>query len=265
MQDSGAIKADLRDFLSSQRISVMGISSVHPLPGVPEHVDPCGLLRGAKSIICYGLPIPKGIVLADTSDLHLYWRYCNMAYRSLDTTSNRICVILETGDASAVPIYGCFPWRLADNKFWGLLPLVYWAEQAGLGRLVKCGLLAHPSYGTRILLGGVVTTLDLEPTEKRIEDPCPTDCFECIRVCPVGAIDRTGKVDHNSCLRFSSSSPLMSHLVRDPEIKKTFSFETLLNTVAVDDHGSYQCFKCIKACPLALSGPRSPTASNCNQ
>ena len=250
MQDVDAIRANIGELLSSKSIPLMGISSVHPLPGIPEHSDPCALLGGAKSIICFGLPIPRGIVLANSNDLHLYWRYCNMAYRSLDTTSSQICVMLEAEGTSAIPIYGCFPWRVVDNKFWGLLPLVYWAEQAGLGKLVKCGLLANPRYGTRILLGGVVTTLHLEPTERQIEDPCPSDCFECIRVCPVGAIGKTGNVDHNACLRFSGSNPLLSHLLRDQETKKAFPFETLLNTVGVDDHGSYLCFKCVKVCPL---------------
>jgi hypothetical protein len=40
------------------------------------------------------------------------------------------------------------------------------------------------------------------------------------------------------------------HLLRDQDAKEKFSFETLLNTVGVDDHGTYSCFRCVEVCPL---------------
>ena len=229
---------------------MMGMCSVAPLPQISEQFSPQALLKDAKSVICYGMPIPKGIVFSENSDLDLYWRFCNVAYRSLDTASNQLCSMLEEEGGSAVPIYSCFPWKLVNNEFWGLLPLVYWAEEAGLGKLGKCGLLVNPTFGTRILLGGVVTTLDLEPSKKQEEELCPRDCFECIEVCPAKAIERTGKVDHNLCMRQSTSNPLLAHLVKDPNTIQSFPFERLLNTVGIDDHGSYLCFKCLQVCPL---------------
>jgi epoxyqueuosine reductase QueG len=250
MQDSDGIEVKIRDFLSSKGIPVIGMSALPTLPGVPERFAPQALLREARSIICYGQPIPRGIVFADSNDLDLYWRYCNMVYRSLDAASNQLCFMLEQEGASAIPIYGCFPWKVVDSEFWGLLPLVYWAEQTGLGRLTKCGLLANPNYGTRILLGGVVTTLDLEPTGRLKGELCPADCFDCIDVCPVDAIEKTGKVNHNECIRLSTSNPLLAHLAKDRDTKQSFSFEALLNTVAIDDHARYLCFKCLKVCPL---------------
>jgi len=46
------------------------------------------------------------------------------------------------------------------------------------------------------------------------------------------------------------ANPLMVHLLKDQKVKEKFSFETILNTVAVDDHGSYSYLQCLKACPL---------------
>ena len=250
MQETKDIQVKIRDFLNSRGISVTGISSVVPLPRVPDRFSARVCLKEAKSVICYGLPIPKGIVFAEGNDLELYWRFCNIAYRSLDAASNQLCSILEEEGASALPIYSCFPWKLVNNEFWGVLPLVYWAEQAGLGKLAKCGLLVNPTFGTRILLGGVVTTLDLEPNEKQEGELCPQDCFDCIEACPAKAIERTGKVDHNLCIRYSTSNPLLAHLVKDPHTIEGFPFERLLNTVGIDDHGSYLCFECLKVCPL---------------
>lgn len=250
MQRPEGIEVKIRSLLDCQGISVMGISPVVPLPAVPERFSPQALLKEARSVICYAVPMPKGIVFADSNDLDLYWRYCNMAYRSLDVTSNRLCLMLEEEGASAIPIYGCFPWKLLEGEFWGLLPLVYWAEQAGLGKLTRSGLLANPKNGTRILLGGVVTTLDLEPTGRQNDEPCPPGCFDCIEACPVHAIGRTGKVNHNLCLRYSTSNPLAAHLAQDLKTRDSPTFERLLNTVGVDDHASYLCFKCLKVCPL---------------
>jgi len=60
------------------------------------------------------------------------------------------------------------------------------------------------------------------------------------------------KVDHNACSRYSNAAPLLTTLIRDPNIKGQFNYETLLNTMAVDDHSAYRCIECLKACPLNL-------------
>ncbi|MFB0562398.1 MAG: hypothetical protein ACETWM_14430 [Candidatus Lokiarchaeia archaeon] len=245
-----SFEVEIKDFLNSAGFPIMGIAAVLPLPSVPEDFSPQTVLNGAKSIICFGVPIPKGIIYASENSLALYWRYCNMMYRSLDTISNRLCLILEEKGYPSVPIYGCYPWKIVKREFWGHLPLVYWAEQAGLGKLTKCGLLANHDYGTRILLGGVVTTMDLVPTEKRVGEICPPDCFDCVKVCPVSAIAKSGKVDHNLCMSYANSNPLLLHLIEDQSWREKFSFVTLMNTVGVDDHSSYSCFECLKACPL---------------
>jgi len=245
-----SIKCEISNFLRNEGMSILGVAAVKQLPSTPESFSPQMLLDGARSIICYGVQILKGIVYAKNSNLTLFWRYCNTQYRSLDSISNRLCLFLEEMNCSATPIYSCFPWRVVNREFWGHLPLVYWAEEAGLGRLAKCGLLITPQYGTRILLGGVITTQKLEPDEKLSQDICPSDCFDCIDVCPANAIKRTGKVDHNLCIRYSSSNPLLALALGNQEIGKNYPFETLLNTIAVDDHGTYSCIECLKACPL---------------
>jgi epoxyqueuosine reductase QueG len=228
----------------------MGIAATRDLPSIPRQFSPDTLLDGARSVICYAVPIPKGIVHAGRDHLHLYWRYCNMLYRSLDILSSRLSVLLEDGGHLACPAYGCYPWRVVDGEFWGLVPLVYWAEEAGLGRLTKCGLLAQPGRGTRILLGGVVTTLDLPPTDRLGGEACPSDCSDCIEACPVGAIEEGGKVQHTRCAGHAHPSPMTAHLLADQAATERFPLETIVNTVAADDHAGYSCTECVRACPL---------------
>jgi len=111
-----SIEAEIEGFLTTQGIPIAGISAMCQLPTVPEDFSPQTILKGAKSIICYGVPIPKGIIYADNNDLALYSRYCNMLYRSPDMASNRLCLLLEEKGNSASPVYACYPWKIVDHK-----------------------------------------------------------------------------------------------------------------------------------------------------
>lgn len=244
------ISEEISNLFRGEGIAFHGAASVSQQSSAREILPPQLLLEGARSIVCYGVQIPKGVIYAESNSLALYWRYCNTQYRVLDSISNKLSSLLEKRECSAAPIYSCFPWVIKNREFWGSLPLVYWAEEAGLGRLSKCGLLATTQYGTRILLGAVLTTLELEPNKKLKEEICPTECFDCLKACPAKAIGRTGKVDHNLCIRHSSSNPLLKLVLDSKTIRRNYSFEALLNTVAVDDHGTYLCFECLKVCPM---------------
>jgi epoxyqueuosine reductase QueG len=244
------IKQKISSFLLDEGMSVVGVAAPEQMQSLQDDFSPQVLLRGVKSVICFGTQIPKGVLYAERNDLDLYWRYCNIQYRMLDSISNKISTFLEEKSSLACPIYSCFPWKVVNREFWGQVPLVYWAEEAGLGRLAKCGLLITPQFGTRILLGGVITTMKLEPDEKLDENLCPYDCFNCIDACPSKAISRSGKINHNLCIRHSSVNPLLALVLSDEKIGKNFPFETLLNTIAIDDHGTYACNECLKECPL---------------
>jgi len=97
------IGVGIKDFLSGEGIPIMGIAAMCQLPSVRGNFSPETILTGGKSIICYGVPIPKGITYADDNDLALYWRYCNTVYRSLDMASNKVCLLLEEKGHLASP------------------------------------------------------------------------------------------------------------------------------------------------------------------
>ncbi|MBW2115250.1 MAG: hypothetical protein JRH04_10475 [Deltaproteobacteria bacterium] len=52
-------EAEINNFLKGQGIPISGISAIWQLPDVPEVFSPEAILKGAKSFICYGVPIPK--------------------------------------------------------------------------------------------------------------------------------------------------------------------------------------------------------------
>lgn len=76
------------------------------------------------------------------------------------------------------------------------------AAQCGLGWIGKHTLVIHPVHGSWMLLGGFLTTLELEPAERQVtvSDHCGT-CTRCIDACPTEAI-RPYSVDARRCISY---------------------------------------------------------------
>ena len=79
------------------------------------------------------------------------------------------------------------------------------AARSGVGFYGKNTLLITRRHGSWVVLGTVVTDVELEPTPPLSLD-CG-DCRLCIDACPTGALDEPGTLDSTRCLSYWTQAP----------------------------------------------------------
>ena len=79
------------------------------------------------------------------------------------------------------------------------------AARAGVGFYGKNTLLITKRHGSWVVLGTLVTDVEIEPTPP-LELDCGA-CRLCIDACPTGALDEPGTLDATRCLSYWTQSP----------------------------------------------------------
>lgn len=78
-----------------------------------------------------------------------------------------------------------------------------WAVKAGVGFTGLNGLLIVPGTGSWVVLGEILTTLDLEP-DRPLDSAGCGECGLCVSSCPGGALDGCGGMDARRCRSYLS-------------------------------------------------------------
>jgi epoxyqueuosine reductase QueG len=241
--------------MDSEGVPVFGMGSSDALDGQAAGFRPDDVLPGARSMLCFGIPVPRGVYGPGAHGTEMIWRTQNLFYRRMDELALRAAQLLEENGAQAAPIFGCCPMAVNERgQVQGYLNMIRMAEALGLGRIGGNGLLVHARFGSRLMLGGLVTTADLPPLERGAGagKVCPEGCRACAEACPVRAISPARRrVNIMKCLTYTSRTRLL------PRARfallchvKPESAAWLLNRTAFDEHSFHVCSRCIQVCPL---------------
>ncbi|MEO7444483.1 MAG: tRNA epoxyqueuosine(34) reductase QueG [Ferruginibacter sp.] len=76
-----------------------------------------------------------------------------------------------------------------------------WAQRAGLGWIGKNGNLLNKKMGSFFFIATLITDLELEYEDTRVNDYCGT-CTRCIDACPTAAILPGKVVDGSKCISY---------------------------------------------------------------
>ena len=100
------IISELKTFFSRNHIPVFGITRAKSLENEPLGYRPSDMLASTKSILCLGIPVPKGIFKCQERSEWMYWRAANIYYRNIDAILMQVARIIEEKGEIAVPVYG---------------------------------------------------------------------------------------------------------------------------------------------------------------
>ena len=92
--------------LIEQEIPAFGIGKSTLMEKEARNYRGSDILASAKSILCMGMPVPKGVFHSKQRINETYWRAANIYYRNLDTILLRIARMIEEKGEVAVPVFG---------------------------------------------------------------------------------------------------------------------------------------------------------------
>ena len=248
---------DIRIIAESENLAALGSAPASDLDGEPAGYRPEDLLPGARGLISFAIPVPRAVYRMPAHSADMVCRTQSLIYRRLDSTAIRIAALLEDQGEQALPIFGCSPMEInTRGDVAGFFNQIRMGEAAGIGVVGRNGLLINSRYGSRLMLGGLVTTAllpGLRCTGPE-ESGCPANCRICVDACPVNAIELDKRKIHiMRCLAHTSRTPLMSRL--EFVIRRALRPESaarLMNQTALDEHTLNVCSRCVALCPYGL-------------
>jgi ferredoxin len=119
---------------------------------------------------------------------------------NVNEVARRMVAELTTRGVRAVNPPMAFPMEVDrfPDKIW-TISLKTLAVAAGLGQMGLHRNVIHPKFGSFILLGTVLTNVELGEEGAEIDfNPC-VSCKLCVAACPVGAISSEGDFNFSSC------------------------------------------------------------------
>ena len=197
-----------------------------------------GILEDARSVICVARNYqrPAREEAADPPVAQLVARYARGRdyHGHVKKKLRRLAAFVRTLGTPEAPVHAR---PMTDD-----VPVLEraWAARAGLGFVGKNGLLIVPGLGSMVLLGEVVTSLELASGAPMAER-CGS-CTRCLDACPTDAFARPFVLDARRCVAYLTierRSPI------EPELRERMG-----------EH-LFGCDDCQTVCPFNAAAQRS--------
>jgi epoxyqueuosine reductase QueG len=183
MEDS--IRKKVLDFGAD----VCGIADIEHFYEAPKGFHPADIYPDCRSVIVFGIALPKGLTKAVTI---VYGHFNYDICKRIDEISLKTAKMIEEEfKGFAVPMPCDSPYEYWDSEKKegrGLISMKHAAVLAGLGQLGKNTLLLNEKYGNLLILGAILTNLELS-SDPQAESICIKGCRLCLDNCPSRALD----------------------------------------------------------------------------
>ena len=204
---------------------------------VRERVDTDAILEGARSGVCLARRYQRSTA-SESADPELAQKIARYArgrdyHNGVRKKLRRLAAFIRELGAEARPL--CDDAPVLERA---------WAARAGLGFVGKNGMLIVPGQGSFVLLGEVVTTLELEP-DSAMPERCGS-CTRCLEACPTGAFERPFVLDPRKCISYLT-------------IEHRSSVDVAMRA-GIGEH-LFGCDDCQTVCPFNASSRARPEAA----
>ena len=193
------LKDEVEKILLEQGAVSVGFATKKTLEGGPHTTDMTYVLPEAETVICFAVPLekskirgylgkilPRGHIdhVIDRGDAYL------KAYKFARIASD----FLEQKGYKSAPVFNNFKYREEDPDWRAKMPpilaLRLIAARSGVGSIGWSGNILVKGHGATVLLGALVTSVQLEPTDPIPPEESPCDkCKLCVKVCAFRMFD----------------------------------------------------------------------------
>ena len=197
MEDRAELSRFVIDYVTNLGACAAGIATTETLAGGPPSTDLQYVLPAAKSAVCFALPL-------DAARIEHYLAKQDQAGHQEDNIrTNLLATGLAVGLATYLDQHGVPSVAVAANAVYrkdtpgGMLDFMpdishrYLAVRSGVGWFGLSGNVITKTHGAAVILGSVVTTAELDPTEPLPpEDKYCDECKLCMASCLSGLMHK---------------------------------------------------------------------------